>query len=82
MALQSIILGIPVGIWLTFNWRFGLHGLWIGLTVALIYRSVVGMILCIKTNWEYEVVKGLRRVGRIEDVNLGRSQEEHHSIIP
>ncbi|KAE9395984.1 mate-domain-containing protein [Gymnopus androsaceus JB14] len=40
----------------------GLRGLWIGLTVALVYCSLVGTILCFMTNWEREVEKVRARV--------------------
>ncbi|KAF5391991.1 hypothetical protein D9757_003303 [Collybiopsis confluens] len=35
----------------------GLRGLWTGLTVALVYCSVVSTILCLRTDWEHEVEK-------------------------
>lgn len=34
-----------------------LHGLWVGLTVSLIYCATVGVLICLKTNWEREVEK-------------------------
>lgn len=40
----------------------GLRGLWIGLTVSLIYCSVFGSILCLMTDWEHEVEKVRARV--------------------
>jgi Na+-driven multidrug efflux pump len=40
----------------------GLRGLWIGLTVSLVYCSVFGTILCLMTDWEYEVEKVRARI--------------------
>ncbi|KAJ7201671.1 MATE efflux family protein [Mycena pura] len=56
------IIGIPFGAWLAFNCDFGLHGLWIGLTVSLVYCSVFGTILCLRTDWNHEVDKVVARI--------------------
>ncbi|KAH9896671.1 MATE efflux family protein [Cubamyces lactineus] len=51
------VVGIPFGIWLAF-WRgMQLHGLWVGLTVSLVYCAAVGVWLCLRTDWEREVEK-------------------------
>ncbi|EIN09142.1 MATE efflux family protein [Punctularia strigosozonata HHB-11173 SS5] len=56
------IIGIPFGIWLSFRKDMGLEGLWIGLTVSLIYASVFGVWLCLRTDWAKEVQKVQKRV--------------------
>ncbi|KAF7323681.1 RNA helicase [Mycena kentingensis (nom. inval.)] len=58
------ILGIPLGALLAFHapMRMGLHGLWTGLTVALVYSAVAGTVLCLRTDWEREVGKVVKRV--------------------
>ena len=43
--------------WLTFKHDFGLYGLWIGLTLALIYGSVWVVVACVRTDWNEEVRK-------------------------
>ncbi|PIL27343.1 transporter [Ganoderma sinense ZZ0214-1] len=51
------VIGIPFGIWLAF-WRdMDLHGLWIGLTVSLVYCAAVGVWICMNNDWEREVEK-------------------------
>ncbi|KAJ7698727.1 MATE efflux family protein [Mycena rosella] len=56
------IIGIPFGAWLAFTWDFGLHGLWIGLTVSLVYCAVFGTLLCVRTDWDREVRKVVARI--------------------
>ena len=49
--------GIPFGIWLAF-WRdMGLHGLWVGLTISLVYSAAVGIWIALRTDWDREVTK-------------------------
>ncbi|KAK4685500.1 multidrug resistance protein, MATE family, partial [Tremellales sp. Uapishka_1] len=59
------IIGLPFGIWLTFKPEFGLGliGIWLGLSVALIYGSVVSLILVWRTNWERAVERVRERLG-------------------
>jgi len=56
------VIGIPFGIWLAFKENMGLHGLWLGLTVSLIYCAVVGTILCLRADWDRQVQKALGRL--------------------
>ncbi|KAI0070551.1 MATE efflux family protein [Panus rudis PR-1116 ss-1] len=72
------IIGIPFGIWLAFKQNMELHGLWIGLTISLIYGSSIGVWICLRTNWGREVQKvrdrleaDKQRAGR-EDVEASR----------
>lgn len=55
------LVGLPFGMWLTFGWGMGLHGLWIGLTVSLIYCALIGTWLCLRTDWNREVWKVIKR---------------------
>lgn len=77
------VIGIPFGLWLTFKVGMQLKGLWIGLTVALVYASAVGLWLCTaKTNWEKEVKKVVERMEkeRVDDMRdrlvAGHGQEQ------
>jgi len=56
------MLGIPAGVWLAFRRNLGLHGLWYGLTLSLIYCSMVGVWLGLKTDWNREVGKVRERL--------------------
>ena len=51
------MIGIPFGIWLAFSRNMNLSGLWLGLTVALIYCAAFTVIICLKTDWQLEVLK-------------------------
>ena len=54
--------GIPFGIWLAFRQKMGLHGLWYGLTVSLIYGSAVGVTLALRADWSKESEKVQKRL--------------------
>uniref|UniRef100_A0A0W0G3A4 MATE efflux family protein n=1 Tax=Moniliophthora roreri TaxID=221103 RepID=A0A0W0G3A4_MONRR len=56
------IIGVPFGVWLAFNFNLGLHGLWIGLTISLIYCSAIGSMLCLRTDWDREAAKVAERI--------------------
>ena len=40
----------------------GLHGLWIGLTVSLVYCATAGVWICLRTDWAREVEKVRMRI--------------------
>ncbi|KAE9395988.1 mate-domain-containing protein [Gymnopus androsaceus JB14] len=57
----------------------GLRGLWIGITVSLVYCSIVGTILCLMTDWEHEVEKVRARVRAEERWGRRNNQSEDAS---
>ncbi|TDL13472.1 MATE efflux family protein [Rickenella mellea] len=58
------IIGIPFGIWLAFKRDMNLAGLWVGLTVSLVYSATFGVALCLKTDWQHEVDKVMARLAK------------------
>ena len=58
------LIGIPFGIWLAFSCHLGLHGLWYGITVSLVYCALCTTYMCIRTDWHREVQKVVERMKR------------------
>ena len=57
------IIGIPMGIYLAFRQGMHLWGLWIGLTIALVFTSVIGGLIVLWADWDLEVKKVMERLG-------------------
>jgi len=56
------IIGIPIGIYLTFKHDMKLWGLWIGLTIALVCTSITGGLIVLRADWDREVEKVKERL--------------------
>lgn len=56
-----------MGSWFAFAKGMELTGLWLGLTIALVYCGSVGAWICLRTNWECEVEKVSMRLSESED---------------
>ncbi|KAH9924207.1 MATE efflux family protein [Fomitopsis serialis] len=69
------VIGIPFGLWLTFWQDMHLYGLWIGLTVSLFYCGIVGVWLCMRTDWAREVEKVRARLDADQKHGEGRESE-------
>lgn len=68
------VFGIPFGIYLAFSssTHMGLSGLWVGMTVALIYCAGFGVAMSLWTpDWEEEA----RKVGQRVEEEGGRERE-------
>ncbi|KAH9922447.1 mate-domain-containing protein [Amylocystis lapponica] len=65
------VIGIPFGLWLTFKRGMALHGLWIGLTVSLVYCAAAGVWLCLRTDWAREVEKVRVRLAADQKARAG-----------
>lgn len=63
--------GIPLGVWLAFKVGLGLAGLWIGLTASLVYSAVIGVYICLRTDWTHEVQKVFDRLAKDKMGELG-----------
>ena len=59
--------------YLAFKQGMDLWGLWIGLTVALVFAGAVGSFTVLKADWDYEVTKVMDRLG--DDRGLGNGDE-------
>jgi MATE family multidrug resistance protein len=70
--LTDALAGIPFGIWLAFRQNIGLHGLWYGLTVSLIYGSVVGVTIALRADWNKESEKVQKRL------EAAKTQHDEH----
>lgn len=68
--------GIPFGIWLAFWKGMDLHGLWIGLTVSLVYCAAVGVWLCLQTDWNRQVEKV--RIRLAADSKASDAERQQH----
>lgn len=71
------IIGIPFGILLGFKYGMGLHGIWIGLTVSLVYCAVLGTWIGLRTDWEHQVEKVQKRLAaeRVNSRKAGGIEE-------
>jgi len=75
------IIGIPLGLFLAFSRGTGLVGLWVGLTSALVYSAIIGVWLCVRTDWDKEVqkvrdrVEKERQLGKILAGQIGQDAE-------
>ncbi|KAF4618732.1 hypothetical protein D9613_010160 [Agrocybe pediades] len=75
------MLGIPLGLYLAFKQHMNLHGLWLGLTVSLVYCAFAGTYVSLRTNWDSEVEKVAERVkaeerARMEEVRIAAAEAE------
>ncbi|OJA16522.1 hypothetical protein AZE42_00654 [Rhizopogon vesiculosus] len=70
------IIGIPLGLWLTFKHGMQLSGLWYGLTAALVYGSAFGIWLSLTTNWNREVEKVVERLAVDKKFRGGQADHE------
>ncbi|KAG8793287.1 hypothetical protein FRC17_008467, partial [Serendipita sp. 399] len=62
------IIGLPLGLLLAFKAKVGLQGLWIGLTVALVFQGLGGLYICtIRADWDKEVRKTMIRLGQEQE---------------
>jgi MATE family multidrug resistance protein len=63
------IFGLPLGLWLAFSDHvnggkgLGLKGLWIGLSVALLYAATFSFLLVLRADWVRAVQRVRERLG-------------------
>jgi len=56
------VIGIPLGMLLAFKYGMGLLGVWVGLTVSLVYCAVLGIWLALRADWDHQVEKVYKRL--------------------
>jgi MATE family multidrug resistance protein len=64
------LVGIPLGLLLTFHYDLGLFGLWVGISLGLFLVSTIQLIILFRLNWEKEAIKAIKRVNS-NDNNYG-----------
>ncbi|KAI8915743.1 mate-domain-containing protein [Gorgonomyces haynaldii] len=68
--------GIPIGVFLAFQSKMGLLGLWIGITIGLFFVSMSISIMIIRMDWREESRRALDLLNRHSSVdNLGDLEE-------
>lgn len=70
------MVALPIGGWLAFKEGWGLKGLWVGFTICLVFTSVVGTVLALITDWEWEVRKVTERMEQEERRTSGETEDE------
>ncbi|KIM37128.1 hypothetical protein M413DRAFT_20353 [Hebeloma cylindrosporum] len=77
------IMGFPIGIYLAFSLDYGLYGLWIGMTLSLVYCASIGLYLCLRVDWNSEVQKVMKRLQMVNAVReIGAYGEQWRVTIP
>lgn len=61
------VIAIPVGLILTFQYGYGLFGLWVGLTAGLMCVSSVQVIVLFRMDWNLQASNALKRVNGDSD---------------
>lgn len=68
------VFSLPLGFYLCFNREMGLEGLWIGLSLALLYCAFGSCWIVFRADWGREVEKAAERLGR-DNGGLGGGEE-------
>ncbi|GLB43714.1 putative multidrug oligosaccharidyl-lipid polysaccharide flippase [Lyophyllum shimeji] len=69
------IIGLPLGALFAFQWHLDLQGLWLGVTVSLLWCATIGTVLCVKTDWNQEVLKVMARLAEEERLRKAADEE-------
>lgn len=67
-----------MGVYLAFKHDMRLWGLWMGLTVALVFTSAIGSLIVLWADWDREVEKVMERLE--DDRNLGDDAESTEGV--
>lgn len=67
--------------YLAFKLEMGIHGLWIGLIISLVYCSLLGTVLCLRTDWDHEVYKVMKRLEERDNALDGECANGHQDDV-
>lgn len=59
-----------------------LHGLWIGLTISLVYSAAAGVLISLRTDWDREVEKVRIRLEADKKHSYGATDVEEGDSRP
>ncbi|KIN92668.1 hypothetical protein M404DRAFT_1009438, partial [Pisolithus tinctorius Marx 270] len=71
------VIGLPIGLWMTFKRDLGLFGLWWGLNLAMAYATSIGLYLCFTTDWDKEVERVVARLAVDKGYNPMDEERAH-----
>jgi len=77
--ISYYVVGIPLGILFGFKFGLGVEGLWLGMTIGLVFVSTVNTTIIFRCNWEelaLETMKRLSIAGPIVE-----NEEERNNCI-
>ncbi|KAL7551807.1 hypothetical protein ACHAWF_015000 [Thalassiosira exigua] len=68
------VVGIPLGYVLGFHMGFGVGGLWLGMTAALCFNSVVGVVILLRCDWRQLTVDTRKRLSIVAVVAAAEAE--------
>lgn len=68
-------LGIPLGLWLTFWYKWQLAGLWTGLAASTAYSFLVAVVLLIRSDWSLSLLHDQHASAANEANTLSEDEE-------
>ncbi|KAL8139422.1 hypothetical protein V2J09_005443 [Rumex salicifolius] len=72
-VVSYYVIGIPVGCLLAFVAELGVKGIWIGMLIGWVSQVIALAVLTWRIDWEEEVNKTRRRLGRFYHESLDGS---------
>lgn len=63
---------LPIGFFLAFHesYRLGLVGIWIGLSLSLVYAAVIYVWICLRVDWDKEVMVVAKRINASKEAAM------------
>ncbi|KAJ3369357.1 hypothetical protein HDU91_007278 [Kappamyces sp. JEL0680] len=73
------VIGVPLGILLTFHYDMGLFGIWVGLTVGLCFVATVQVLILFRMDWHEQSRAAQKRVGSYDPISTYSDLSSHSS---